>query len=73
MRILPVGSHDRRDMQIVGRRLVEVTTPDGDLDETLKQVMADSAWRANGRLLHLFDLDDLAREAIERSIASDID
>ncbi len=73
VRVLPVGSHDRRDMQIVGRRLVEVATADGDPDETLEQVMADPAWRANGLPLRLVDLDDLTREAIERSIASDID
>ena len=73
VRVLPIGSHDRRDMQVVGRRLVNDTTPDSDPNATVELVMTESTRRADGRPLRLVDLGAPAREAIERSIASDLD
>lgn len=70
--VLPVGSHDRRDMQAVGRRLIEDTTG-VDPHEVLESIVAGPPKRADGRPLQLVDLDELERTAIAWSIARDLD
>ena len=70
--VLPIGSHDRRDMQAVGRRLVEDTTG-VDAHEMLESIVAGDSQRPDGRPLQLVDLDDPEREAIAWSIARDVE
>ena len=70
--VLPIGSRDRRDMQAVGRRLIEDTTG-VDAHEMLESIVAANSQRADGRPLQLVDLDDPEREAIAWSIARDVE
>jgi hypothetical protein len=66
--VLPIGSHDRRDMQAVGRRLIEDTSG-VDAHEMLESIV--DSQRADGRPLQLVDLADPEREAIAWSIEMD--
>lgn len=72
VRVLPIGSRDRRDMQALGRRLIEVTTEDGDPTQTLELVLASEPRQLDGRPLHLVDLDHVEQREIERRLASDL-
>jgi len=73
VRVLPVGSRDRRDMQAVGRRLMEAWELGGSPDVALEMITTVVHGHADGRSFRWVDLDDPAREAIERSIANDLD
>jgi hypothetical protein len=68
VRVLPIASHDRRDMQAVGRRLIEESTT-----QTLESIVAGAPRRADGGSLRLVDIDASQREAIARQIASDLE
>ena len=68
--VLPIGSHDRRDMQAVGRRLIEDTSG-VDAHEMLESIV--DSQRADGRPLQLVDLADPEREAIAWSIEMDVE
>ncbi len=68
VRVLPIGSHDRRDMQAVGRRLIEESPT-----VTLESIVAGAPCRADGGSLRLIDIDASLREAIARQIASDLE
>jgi hypothetical protein len=68
VQVLPIASHDRRDMQAVGRRLIEESTT-----QTLESIVAGAPLRADGGSLRLVDIDAWQREAIARQIASDLE
>ena len=65
VQVLSLGSRDRRDMQAVGRRLVDVAAPGGDPEVSLARVIAGVTRHEDGRPLRLVDLDDPLRQAIE--------
>lgn len=67
VRVLPVASRDRRDMQAIGRRLIE-----GSPSETLESIVADAPRRADGGILRLVQVDALQLEAIAKTIASEL-
>ena len=71
--VLPVGSRDRRDIQAVGRRLMEAWDAGRGPTTALEMAAAAVRGHAEGRSLRLVDLDDTARDEIARSIANDID
>ena len=73
VQVLPIGSRDRRDMQAVGRRLMDVVVPDDDPDAMLELIVEATQRCADGQPRRLVDLDDPERDAIARSIASDLD
>lgn len=68
VRVLPIGSHDRRDMQVVGRRLMDGTTPWRGDDAALERIVAAVSPHADGRPARFVALSDRDRSMIERSI-----
>ena len=69
VQVLSMGSRDRRDMQAIGRQLIDVAAPTGDLEAMLELIVAGAPQRADGEALRLVDLDAAQREAIARSIS----
>lgn len=72
VRVLPIGSRARRDMQALGRQLIDVAAPDGDPGETLKLVISGVTQHEDGQPLRLVDLDDPMRQSMARMIASEL-
>ncbi len=69
VRVLPWGSRDRRDIQAVGRSLVELGSPFGDPRTQAEVIVAGALRHANGRRLALVDLDEAERDTVERTVA----
>ena len=72
VRVLPIGSHDRREMQVVGRRLMDGTTPWRGEDDVLERIVAALPPQAAGRPPRFVALGERERKAIERSIACEL-
>jgi hypothetical protein len=73
VRVLSIGSPDRRDVQLVGRRLMEERAGNGDWGVALETDTAAVRRRGDGRPLRLIELSDPERDAIARSIASTLE
>lgn len=73
VRVLPIGSQDRRDMQVVGRRLMDGATPWRGEDGAFERIVAAVPPHADGEPPRFVALDDGERKAIERSIESELD
>ncbi len=72
VRVLPLASRDRRDMQAVGRRIMDAWTPAKGPGTGLEGIPAAVQHHADRQAHRLVELADSEREAIARSIAKDL-
>ena len=73
VRVLPIGSRDRGDMQVIGRRIMEAWTPATEPGTGLERVTSALNGHVDRQAHRLVELADSEREAIARSIAMELD